>query len=422
MKETSREHRPYRRASDAPLEQAMRDIRAEQKLRPEEAGPLNVVSQKQLAIGTVAQDARMSKKPPHDLLTAALQYAALGLSVVPVHSINGDGWCSCRDGKSCASPGKHPRTQNGIRDATEIERFWSKWPDANIGIATGPASGIAVIDIDPRNDGLETFENLEADLGRLPKTPMAWTGGDGAHLIFNLPAVAVRKGAGPGVDVLGDGCMMVAPPSRHVSGGRYSWEEGLSPDDIRPADLPRKWLERLGGGKATPAVPIASSAGAIPQGQRNSHLTRVAGGLRRSGLSQTAITVALKAENVATCNPPLDEAEVEKIAASVARYPLPAPAKGEDPAEYVMRALLKDSFDGGKHLMFCQDGQFWQFDGRKWLAAHRKSIEGRVLRTIRQLPGRPGQRTASLMKQVRSLPYTTTLSRKFSAMPTSRQK
>jgi len=38
MKETSREHRPYRRASDAPLEQAMRDIRAEQELRPEDAG------------------------------------------------------------------------------------------------------------------------------------------------------------------------------------------------------------------------------------------------------------------------------------------------------------------------------------------------------------------------------------------------
>src|SRR5262249_31457654 len=384
-----------------PLEQAMRDIRAEQKLRPEEAGRLNVVSEKQLAIGTVAQDARMSKKPPHDLLTAALQYAAVGLSVVPVHSINGDGWCSCRDGKSCASPGKHPRTQNGIRDATrdptEIERFWSKWPDANIGIATGPASGIAVIDIDPRNDGLETFENLEADLGRLPKTFMAWTGGDGAHLMFNLPRIALPKApagpggdvpcggglAGRGVGVLGGGCMMVAPPSRHASGDRYSWEEGRSPDDIRPADLPRKWLERLGGSKATPAVPTASSAGAIPQGQRNSHLTRVAGGFRGSGLSQTAMTAALKAENVGTCNPPLGDAEVEKIAASVARYPLPAPAKGEDPAEYVMRALLKDSFDGGKHLMFCQDGQFWRFDGRKWLAAHRKSIEGRVLRTIR---------------------------------------
>jgi len=86
----------------------------------------------------------MSQKPAIDLLTAALRYAALGLSVVPVHSIKGDGWCSCRDGKSCTSPGKHPRTPHGIRDATcdptEIERFWSKWPDANIGIATRPVS------------------------------------------------------------------------------------------------------------------------------------------------------------------------------------------------------------------------------------------------------------------------------------------
>jgi P4 family phage/plasmid primase-like protien len=350
----------------------------------------------------------MSKKPPHDLLSAALHYAALGLSVVPVHSIKDDGRCSCKYGKSCASPGKHPRTQNGVRDATgdpeEIRSFWAQWPDANIGIATGRASGIAVIDIDPRNGGLETIEHLEADLGALPKTPMAFSGGDGAHLIFNLPAITVRKAvAGPGVDVLGDGCMMVAPPSGHVSGKRYSWERGRSPDDFRPADLPREWLERLGGGKAACIVPPASSPGAAAEGQRNTHLTSVAGGLRRSGLSQTVMTAALKAENVATCNPPLDEAEVEKIAASVARYSLPAPAQGEDPAEYVMRALLKDSFDGGKHLMFCQDGQFWRFDGRKWLAANRKSIEGRILRTIRQLPGRTGQRTASLMKQVATL-------------------
>src|SRR5262249_21779886 len=200
---------------------------------------------------------------------------------------------------------------------------------------------------DPRNDGLETFENLEADLGRLPKTFMAWTGGDGAHLMFNLPRIALRKAAaGPGVDVLGGGCMMVAPPSRHASGDSYSGEEGQSPDATGPADLPRKWLERLGGSKATPAVPTASSAGAIPQGQRNSHLTRVAGGLRRSGLSQTAMTAALKAENVATCNPPLDDAEVEKIAGRIGRYPVISPPESEGPAGYVVRVLLPGKFSG----------------------------------------------------------------------------
>jgi putative DNA primase/helicase len=365
----------------------------------------SLVSRKRLAIRIAAP---MSKKPPHDLVTAALQYAALGLSVVPVHSIKDDGRCTCKDGKSCTSRGKHPRTARGIRDATrdpaEIESFWAKWPDANIGIATGRPSGIAVIDIDPRNGGLETIEHLEADLGALPTTPMAFTGGGGAHLIFNLPAITVRKAAaGPGIDVLGDGCMMVAPPSCHVSGESYSWEQGLTPDDVRPANLPRKWLERLGGGKATPVVPVASSAGAVSQGQRNTHLTSVAGGSRRAGLSQTAITAALKAENVAACNPPLDDAEVEKIAGSIGRYPLISPPKGEDLAEYVIKVLLQDNFSGGDHLMACQDGQFWRFDGKKWVAASRRWIEGRVIETIRQLPDRGSQRTASLVKQVVTL-------------------
>ena len=71
------------------------------------------------------------------------------------------------------------------------------------------APRIAVIDIDPRNGGLETFENLEADLGRLPKTPMALTDGDGGHLMFNLPRIAVCKAAaGPGVEVRGCGALI----------------------------------------------------------------------------------------------------------------------------------------------------------------------------------------------------------------------
>src|SRR5262249_59043052 len=115
------------------------------------------------------------------------------------------------------------------------------------------------------------------DLGRLPKTPTASTGGGGVHLIFNLPAITVRKAAaGPGIDVLGDGYMMVAPPSGHVSGKSYSWERDLTPDDIKPANLPARWVERLGGDRATPVVPVASGAGGGSQGQRNTHLTRIA--------------------------------------------------------------------------------------------------------------------------------------------------
>jgi putative DNA primase/helicase len=354
------------------------------------------------------ETSREHKKPPHDLLAAALQYAARGLSVVPVHTIKDDGSCSCREGKSCPSPGKHPRTLHGVYDATrdrgEIESCWTKWPDANVGIATGRASGIVVIDVDPRNGGLETFERLQSELGPLPETPMVFTGGGGAHLVFELPPITVRKHtAGPGVDVLGEGCMMVAPPSLHVSGKRYSWEKAPCLDDITPASLPRSWLERLKGSRACPADSAKLNASAISQGQRNTHLTRVAGGLRRSGLSDSAMLAALKAENVAKCDPPLDDAEVEKIAASIGRYPVISPPKGEDPAEYVMRVLLQENFSGGDHLMLCPDGQFWRFDGKKWVVASRKWIEGRVQETIRQLPDRGSQRTASLVKQVVTL-------------------
>ena len=75
-------------------------------------------------------------------LAAALQYARHGLAVFPIHTPTQDG-CSC--GKpSCNRVGKHPRTPHGVRDATTdekaIRQWWNRWPDANVGIATGAAS------------------------------------------------------------------------------------------------------------------------------------------------------------------------------------------------------------------------------------------------------------------------------------------
>ncbi|MDP9380357.1 MAG: bifunctional DNA primase/polymerase, partial [Chloroflexota bacterium] len=67
----------------------------------------------------------------------ALRYAELGWFVFPVHTVR-DGTCSCGN-PECGNAGKHPRTKDGSLDATtdpgDIRRWWSKWPDANIGIA-----------------------------------------------------------------------------------------------------------------------------------------------------------------------------------------------------------------------------------------------------------------------------------------------
>ena len=99
----------------------------------------------------------------NSLLSEALQYAAGGWHVLPLHTPKSDG-CSC--GKiDCTSAGKHPRTASGLKQASKsvetIRRWWGRWPEANIGIATGPESGLCVLDVDGE-EGQTALRELEA--------------------------------------------------------------------------------------------------------------------------------------------------------------------------------------------------------------------------------------------------------------------
>src|SRR5258706_2792396 len=90
--------------------------------------------------------------------------------------------CSC--GKACNSPGKHPRTRGGFKDASEdpaqIRRWWSKWQNANIGLATG--SGLVVIDVDGEQGAAEFKALVEANEA-IPENLLAQTGSR-FHLVF----------------------------------------------------------------------------------------------------------------------------------------------------------------------------------------------------------------------------------------------
>src|SRR5262245_25780630 len=105
------------------------------------------------------------------LLDAALAYAARGWLVFPCHTPMSDG-CSCR--RNCGRIGKHPRTRNGLKDATTdettIRRWWTMWPQANIGIATGAVSGLVVLDEDSYKGGDTTRVELEHTYQPLPET------------------------------------------------------------------------------------------------------------------------------------------------------------------------------------------------------------------------------------------------------------
>lgn len=183
----------------------------------------------------------------------ALAYIRLGLWVLPLE------------------PGtKKPLgrlVRNGFHDATNdpeaATRWWTQHPEAGIGIAV-KRSGWVVVDIDPRNGGIDTIEALEARHGPLQSDVLAFTGGGGEHRVFAAQLVENLPGKlGEGVDLKADGYIAVEP-TLHPSGKQYAWEASSDPlDGVVPTTLPG-WIRDLGRGAPAasaytppPVVPIA---------------------------------------------------------------------------------------------------------------------------------------------------------------------
>lgn len=233
------------------------------------------------------------------MLDAALDYAWRRWPVLPLRTPT-DGRCTCD--KDCGSnAGKHQRIADwpnqATTDAATIQQWWRLWPDANLGIATGQASGFFVVDVDPRHGGDDTLRELEARHGALPPTVEALTGGGGAHKLYKYPG-PVKSGAGAlgrGVDLKADGGCIVPAPSLHASGRRYCWEVSSHHDDVPIAEAPA-WLLALlraetgEGHNERFAVPET-----IRQGERNSTLYKLARSLKKArGRSFEASHAALQ--------------------------------------------------------------------------------------------------------------------------------
>lgn len=186
-------------------------------------------------------------QPLSEMGEAALAYAKKGWRVFPCHTPVDQG-CSC--GQDCGSVGKHPRTENGLTNATtDLDRvriWWTHFPDANIGLATG--QGIQVVDVDGEI-GEDALFALETEFGVLPKTAESRTG-RGRHLYFGYPkhlGNTIGK-LGSKLDTRGDGGYVLAPPSLHASGATYMWV--TEPD--RLAQLPDWLVKKLE--KPTPVI------------------------------------------------------------------------------------------------------------------------------------------------------------------------
>ena len=123
----------------------------------------------------------------------------------------------------------------------QIRHWWQHQPYANVGIATGCASGLVVVDVDPRHGGHIAWEELVAHYGALPTSPQVLTGGGGTHDYLWCAEARAGIDLAHGIQFQAEGRLGVAPPSRHISGRRYTWEASHDLDDIPMAPLPA-WI------------------------------------------------------------------------------------------------------------------------------------------------------------------------------------
>jgi hypothetical protein len=202
--------------------------------------------------------------PRWRLRDAAVGYAARGIPVLPLHyplphrgslqPLTGDqqlavgSGCSCRD-SDCGQVGKHPLgslVPHGVHDATinraRILAWWTRHPQANIGLATGHR--FDVLDVDGPA-GAQAIQELAATHGLHSSGPLVRTGGGGWHFYLAPTGLGNVLPAGlEHVDWRGRGGYVVAPPSRHASGQAYQW--GAWRDlDTPPGQVPAVLVERL---------------------------------------------------------------------------------------------------------------------------------------------------------------------------------
>ncbi len=188
------------------------------------------------------------------VLLEAHEYARLGLRVTTL-------W-----------PGsKKPILHNWQQRASTKPAVYTnlfKNPDVNIGIVTG--RGIFALDVDPRNGGTKSLDQLQNRFP-FPRTAEAITGSRGRHFLFRVPQgvkIKNKTGLRPGIDIKGDGGMIVVEPSVQETGREYAWlihpSQGIAdtpPELERLLKRERLWDENVGREQGIATLPLRPVGG-----------------------------------------------------------------------------------------------------------------------------------------------------------------
>ena len=243
------------------------------------------------------------------LLDAAIDYASRGLAVFPLKP---------RD--------KAPITAHGVHEATtnfdQINKWWKRYPNANIGIACGKISGgLLVVDVDRKQNGVDGLDSLNAwerENGELPETVRSITGTGGSHLLYRIDGAGKnRVNLLDGVDIRSDGGYIVAPPSVHPNGNQYEWE--YDPDEYEVAKGDETLDKLLDYGKKDKSENF-TMPDKVGKGQRNDTMYRLACSLQARNLPDSVVFDSVRSANNSMCDPPLSEGELTKIIESALKH------------------------------------------------------------------------------------------------------
>lgn len=270
----------------------------------------------------------MAEERERSMLEEAVTYLRAGLPIFPIcsplmppHQHRDPDTRKMYDCNTARTLGKTPLVrwrgyQKQLPEEDDVRFWWSKWPQANIGLATGELSGILVLDADGTEARKEVMRR-----GGLESTPTVWTGKiGGAHFHLKYPGGNVRNFARklPGTDMRAEGGYVLMPPSTHFSGAKYRWADAT--EHLPHAVVP-DWLSELftapaeapESGEFGEALDIDEIMRGVEEGRRDDTLFRYACRLRHDEVPQ-AHAEALIRLVARACKPAFDEeAAVGKV-------------------------------------------------------------------------------------------------------------
>jgi hypothetical protein len=230
----------------------------------------------------------------------------------------------CQQHGACKSAGKTPlvrwgKYQDDLPTRDEIDSWWTRWPSANIALATGALSDVDVIDLDGELARAEALRR-GYDPGAVVHTGRV--GGEHGYFRHRVDAPTIFAKVG-GIDFRGQGGYVLLPPSLHYSGTRYTWHEPIVRGEPL-TDLPR-WIDELAGttlsGEPRGRVDFNRLLrDGVDEGQRDQELFRAAARLRGLDVPYE-IAIGLIEQVAAQCHPPFPVVQARaKVDSAYERY------------------------------------------------------------------------------------------------------